>query len=494
MAARMFVKSLVLACVVLALGAGIFALAARQAAIAPIARPAASSFDADLVKRGAELAAIGNCVVCHTAPGGREFAGGRALPTPFGTIYSTNITPDIETGIGGWSSPAFLRAMRRGVRRDGAYLYPAFPYDHFTLVSDSDNDAIYAFLMTREAVRATPPANQLPFPLRVRMMMTGWNLLFLHPGPFRPDSNHDETWNRGAYLVEGLGHCGACHTPRNVLAAEKSSERLSGGETEGWTAYALNEASPAPAPWTADALTSYLLRGFHDSHGIVLGPMTEVANVLHGATPQDIRAMAVYLATQLNRTGASRSAVAPIEKAQSQRGKVTADNSADSQAVASHADDRSDDEGALIYVSACASCHEGPRAMPFGGLNLALSSATTGPNPNNLFNVVLYGLPAAGALRAPIMPGFASTMNDAQVLALARYLRSHFTNQNPWSDIEASLRDARSDQRAATVRSAPNIDLTPTAAMQTGAMQTGTMQTGTMQTGTMQRSSNEAQR
>jgi mono/diheme cytochrome c family protein len=483
MSVRTLVKALILACIVLAIGTGVFALAARQPAIAPIARPAVSSFDAGLVKRGAELAAIGNCVVCHTAPGGREFAGGRALPTPFGTIYSTNITPDTETGIGGWSSAAFSRAMRRGVRRDGAYLYPAFPYDHFTLVSDSDNDALYAFLMTREPVHATPPGNQLPFPLNVRAMMFGWNLLFLHKGPFRPDGDHDETWNRGAYLVEGLGHCGACHTPRNFLAAEKSGARLSGSETEGWTAYALNEASPAPAPWPADALTNYLQRGFDDSHGIALGSMTEVANALHGVPPQDIRAMAVYLAAQNDHAGAARSAVGPMEKTQSQRGKMVADNSADSQAVTSRSGDRSDDEGASIDVSACASCHEGPRAMPFGGLNLALSSAIAAPNPNNLFNVVLYGLPAAGASRAPIMPGFANTMNDAQLLALARYLRSHFTDKNPWNDIESSLRDARGEQRAASVRSAPVIDLTPTTAMQTGPTQTGTMR----------RSSNEAQ-
>jgi mono/diheme cytochrome c family protein len=467
----------------LALGTGIFALAARQPAIAPIARPTANSFDDNLVKRGAELAAIGNCAVCHTAPGGREFAGGRAIPTPFGTIYSTNITPDTETGIGSWPSAAFSRAMRRGVRRDGAYLYPAFPYNHFTLVSDSDNDALYAFLMTREPVRATPPANQLRFPLNVRALMFGWNLLFLHQGPFRPDADHDATWNRGAYLVEGLGHCGACHTPRNFLAAEKSSERLSGGETEGWTAYALNEASPVPARWTADALTNYLQRGFDDSHGVALGPMTEVANALHAVPPHDIRAMAVYLAAQVDHAGAARSTVAPMERTQSERGKTIADNSADSQAVVSQADGKSDDEGASIYAAACASCHEGPRALPFGGLNLALTSAVAAPNPNNLFNVVLYGLPAAAASRAAIMPGFANTMNDAQLLALARYLRSHFTDKQPWDDMEASLRDARSDHRAATARSAPNIDLAPI----------DTMQTGATQTGTMQRSSNEAQ-
>ena len=162
MSTKTLVRALVLACIVLAFGAGIFAMAARRPAIEPVAQPPASTFDPDLVKRGSELAAIGNCAVCHTAPGGREFAGGRAVPTPFGTIYSTNITPDPQTGIGNWSPAAFSRAMRYGVRRDGAYLYPAFPYDHFTLVSDSDNEAIYAFLMTKEPVRTTPPDNQLP--------------------------------------------------------------------------------------------------------------------------------------------------------------------------------------------------------------------------------------------------------------------------------------------------------------------------------------------
>jgi mono/diheme cytochrome c family protein len=211
--------------------------------------------------------------------------------------------------------------------------------------------------------------------------------------------------------------------------------------------------------------------------------MTEVANALHGVPPHDIRAMAVYLAAQVDHAGAARSAVAPMEKTQSERGKTIADNSADSQAVVSQADGKSDDEGASIYAAACASCHEGPRALPFGGLNLALTSAVAAPNPNNLFNVVLYGLPAAAASRAAIMPGFANTMNDAQLLALARYLRSHFTDKQPWDDMEASLRDARSDHRAATARSAPNIDLAPI----------DTMQTGATQTGTMQRSSNEAQ-
>jgi mono/diheme cytochrome c family protein len=205
-------------CVVLALAMGGIVIAAHEPAIDPITPPQANIFAPDLVKRGAALAAIGNCDVCHTAPGGREFAGGRALPTPFGTIYTTNITPDEETGIGNWSEAAFVRAMRRGVRRDGAHLYPAFPYDQ----TDDDNKAIYAFLMTRTPVRARPAANELPFPLNIRAAMFAWNLLFLRSRPLVADRDHDATWNRGAYLVEGLGHCGACHTPRNFLAAEKS--------------------------------------------------------------------------------------------------------------------------------------------------------------------------------------------------------------------------------------------------------------------------------
>jgi len=203
--ARRFAISVGVVCLVLALGIGTFFFAAQAPSMDPIVPPPANSFASDLVQRGATLAAIGNCDVCHIAPGGREFAGGRALPTPFGTVYATNITPDSQSGIGTWSKAAFKRAMRSGVRRDGAYLYPAFPYDHFTLISDEDNAALYAFLMTRAPVRVTPPANELPFPLNMRPVVFGWNLLFLRTGPFRADTAHDETWNRGAYLVEGIG-------------------------------------------------------------------------------------------------------------------------------------------------------------------------------------------------------------------------------------------------------------------------------------------------
>src|SRR6202165_1063298 len=191
-----------------------FAIVWRPA-IAAIDPPTPQSFDRDLVRRGRDLAAIGNCSDCHTRRGGRDFAGGLPVPTPFGTIYSTNITPDAETGIGRWSEAAFRRAMRSGVDRDGQHLYPTFPYDHFTNVTDEDDRALYAYLMTRPAVHAPARANELSFPLQQRFVVAGWEFLFLRHGTYQVDPAQSAVWNRGAYLVEGLAHCGACHTPRN---------------------------------------------------------------------------------------------------------------------------------------------------------------------------------------------------------------------------------------------------------------------------------------
>jgi mono/diheme cytochrome c family protein len=240
--------------------------------IAPIDPSRQARLDPELVRKGANLAALGDCNTCHTAPDGQDFAGGLPVPTPFGTIYSTNITPDPETGIGRWSEEAFRRAMREGVDREGRYLYPAFPYDHFTLVSDADDDALYAFLMIRKPAHATSPANGLPFPLNQRPVLVGWNLLFLRRGQFKPDPAHDDLWNRGAYLAEGIGHCGACHTPRNMFGAEKRNEAFAGGEAEGWRAFPINASSPAPIPWDADALYAYLRQGSHGLHGVAGGP------------------------------------------------------------------------------------------------------------------------------------------------------------------------------------------------------------------------------
>jgi mono/diheme cytochrome c family protein len=457
------VRSIVVLCLLLALAAGIYVFVAWRPAIASIAPPSAGSFDAALVQRGATLAAIGDCAVCHTAPGGRVLAGGLALPTPFGTVFSTNITPDAETGIGGWSEAAFQRAMRQGIRRDGAYLYPAFPYDHFTLVTDDDDRALYAYLMTRQPVRATAPANTLPFPLNVRLVMFGWDLLFLHQGPYRADAAQSETWNRGAYLAEGLGHCGACHTPRNVLGAEKTGRKFAGGEAEGWTAYALNSSSPAPVHWNAPALDHYLGQGWDELHGVARGPMAPVAEDLHAAPPDDVRAIAAYVATQIGEPAPPPQPLEQQVQKQAGRGKADAAASADSQAAAIGAGGTTGGgDGALIYAAACAGCHEGPRALPYGGIDLALSSGISGPSAKNLANVVLYGLPAAAGARSPIMPGFAAAMDDAQLAALAAYLRGHFSDKGPWRDVDESVRDARSAQTAPAVNHAPAAPPDPT--------------------------------
>ena len=200
--------------------AGIFLLA-WHAKIEPIATPVASHFDPAQVARGEMLASAGYCATCHTAKGGARNAGGYPLKTEFGTIYSANITPDPATGIGNWSEQAFSRAMREGIARDGSELFPAFPFDHFTLLSDEDVSALYAYLMSQPAVNAPARENSLPFPLNIRALQAGWKLLFLDKGRYQPVAGKSEEWNRGAYLAEGLGHCGACHSPRNSVGAEK---------------------------------------------------------------------------------------------------------------------------------------------------------------------------------------------------------------------------------------------------------------------------------
>ena len=209
-------------------------------AIVPIAASERPSVDAQTYRRGAELAAIGDCRVCHVGDSGKPYAGGRSIPTPFGTIFASNITPDMGTGIGGWSEAAFQRAMREGVDREGRQLYPAFPYDHFTKTTNDDIHAFYAFLMSQPPVRNAIPANELTFPLNFRPMIAGWKIMFFRDALLQKDDSKSEEWNRGRYLVEGLGHCGSCHTPRNILGAEKQSSAYAGGVAEGWDAPPLN--------------------------------------------------------------------------------------------------------------------------------------------------------------------------------------------------------------------------------------------------------------
>ena len=316
----------VIAIVMLAGAAAAYAIVWRPA-IAAIDPPAAQTFDTTLVKRGRELAAIGNCNDCHTVRGGRNFAGGLPVPTPFGTIFSSNITPDAETGIGRWSEAAFRRAMRSGVNRAGQHLYPTFPYDHFTNVSDQDDQALYAYLMTRQPVHAPARENQLPFPLDQRPVIAGWKLLFLHTSTYRLDPAQSAEWNRGAYLVEGLAHCGACHTPRNALGAERATAQFAGGDVDNWHAYALDERSASPVPWNAEALFGYLRDGWHPDHGTARGPMAEVVSNLSSVPDSEVRAIAAYMAGKFGvpSPDRKREGEAALAKAKTSSGSPRAD-------------------------------------------------------------------------------------------------------------------------------------------------------------------------
>jgi len=426
---------------VVVLGGGAFLALAWRPAIDPVEPPDRASFDPARMTKGAELAAVGDCGRCHTVEGGAAYAGGYPLATPFGTIYATNITPDPETGIGRWSEAAFRRAMREGVDREGRHLYPAFPYDHFAKASDEDLTAVYAFLMTRDPVRATAPPNELPFPYNVRLLLAGWNLLFLDKAPFRPDPGQDAARNRGAYLAESLGHCGACHTPRNKLGAEEKDRPYAGGEAEGWHAPALDASSPAPVRWTEADLFAYLRTGFSERHGLAAGPMGPVARNLAAVPEADVRAIAGYVA----------SLAGPPAPDQDRRAEVTV-ASAEQRALPfpGTAASEGDDPGAAVFASACATCHHAGAGPPFvRPVPLALSSVVTGPDPRNLVRIILDGIRPPEGEAGPMMPGFAGALTDQQVTALVAYVRSHFASAAAWEGAADRVREIRQEGRPA---------------------------------------------
>jgi mono/diheme cytochrome c family protein len=404
---------------------GFFALAWRPA-IAPIDPPAKGSFPAKLIAKGEVLAGAGYCAVCHTRQGGQPLAGGYGLRTPFGTIYSTNITPDPETGMGRWSLEAFTRAMHEGVSRDGSHLFPAFPYDHFTKVSDDDVKALYAYVMTRPPVRAPALANTLPFPLNIRAFQEGWKILFFRSGRYQPDTSKSAEWNRGAYLAEGLSHCGGCHTPRNLLGAEKVKDAYAGAVIEDWIAPALTDANPSPVPWTQSELFSYLRSGVSPLHGVSAGPMSPVVHTGLSAAPDaDIRAEAVYFADVDHAAARMGMADAAVRKA---------------LATSYLGSGQEHDPDARLYAAACIACHynAGPSPLP-ARPELALNSALTLPEPTNFIHVVLNGIGIRDGGPGLVMPGYAAALTDADIARLAAYLRRTRTDGPPWTDLEKKI-------------------------------------------------------
>jgi nicotinate dehydrogenase subunit B len=393
-------------------------------AIAPIAPPDASVYSAATIARGAQLAALGNCAVCHTATRGATNAGGRPLETPFGIIHSTNITPDVATGIGAWSYPAFERAMRDGIHREGRHLYPAFPYPHFAKTSDADLQALYGHLMAQVPVRADIPNNKLAFPLNLRPLLAGWNALFHQAGALAPEPTKSELWNRGAYLVEGLGHCSACHSPRNAFGAERQSAYLSGGHAEGWEAPALTSLSHAPIPWDEDELYAYLRKGESRFHGVAAGPMAAIVTELANLPDPDIRAMAAYLAS-FNAT---------VIDSQAQEARATKLENDTRVTVAASS-------GARLYLGACAACHEVGGLPLFGSRpSLALNSNLHSAKPDNLIQVILHGINTPAFSELGYMPGFKDSLNDEQIATLVAYLRQQFAPDKPaWVDVRATV-------------------------------------------------------
>ncbi|ODV13977.1 MAG: aldehyde dehydrogenase [Rhodanobacter sp. SCN 68-63] len=414
-----------LALIVLAV-VGLFALAWRSA-IEPIAPPQASRFAPDLVARGEVLAGAGYCATCHTAKGGRPYAGGYAMATPFGTLYSSNITPDPDTGIGRWSEAAFVRAMRKGVARDGSHLFPAFPYQHFNLVTDEDLHALYAFLMTRAPVKAATPAPDIPFPLNVRALQAGWKLLFFRDRAFAPDGSKGAEWDRGAYLAEGLSHCSACHSPRNKLGAEKMGDaRYAGAVVDHWYAPALTPANPAPLAWTTAEIETYLRQGGTALHGVAAGSMSQVIHEGLARLPDsDIHAIAVYIADRMGGDAKGGGNQAALAQAMTRA------------AAPVHTDT---DPGAHLYAAACASCHYNRGPMPAAVRpELGLNSALTSPDPSTLIQVILHGVGTDEGLPGLAMPAYAHALDDQEIAQLASWLRRTQTDQPPWTDLQSKV-------------------------------------------------------
>ena len=418
------------------LGLAGFLLLSRRPAIAPVERPAPESFSAGSVAHGEALAAAGHCVSCHTRPGGELFAGGYGVNTPFGIIYGTNITPDPKTGIGTWPFEAFLRAMRDGVARDGSHLFPAFPYNAYTKLTDDDLKALYAYLMTRQPVSATVPSNTVPFPLSVRALQEGWKILLFRSGRFRANPAKSDEWNRGAYLAEALSDCSGCHTPRNSLGGEKAGNAYAGAMADGWIAPALDEANPSPVPWTQEELFSFLRTGtsaLHGAAGATMTPVIRDALALAVVPDSDVHAIAVYF-SDMDHAAARASGVDVTVR--------------EALATSDLAVGQSYDADADLYASACISCHYNTGSVPLPARpELALNSALTLSEPTNFIQVVLKGVGSSDGAPGLVMPVYAS-LTDGEIARLAAYLRRTRTTRPPWSDLEKKVAAVRSESAA----------------------------------------------
>lgn len=364
----------------------------------------------EMVARGAYLARIGDCASCHTRVGGVEYAGGRAIETPFGAVFAPNLTPDDETGLGRWSADEFWRALHNGRSRDGRLLYPAFPYTDYTLVTREDSDAIFSYLRSLTPVAQVTPVHALRFPYSTQSALAVWRALYFRPGTWAAHDRMSAEWNRGAYLVQGLGHCGACHTPRGVLGGPRRDLPLAGAvvpEGHWWAPSLVSPSQAGLADWSNAAVQELLTTGV-SAHAGVSGPMAEVVFAsLQYLTPADARAMATYLRAlpqdESHPLSMRRASASVLE------------------------------QGKRVYADQCAQCHgeEGEgKAGAFPAL--AGNRAVLLAEPLNLIQIVLRGgyLPATAGNPYPYgMPPFRHHLADADIAAVLSYVRSSWGNE-----------------------------------------------------------------
>jgi mono/diheme cytochrome c family protein len=371
---------------------------------------------ADPVKRGEYLVRAGDCLTCHTAPDGKAFAGGYAFKLPFGTIYSANITPDTQTGIGNWSDADFLRAMHDGIAKNGEYLYPAFPYPYYTLLTDNDVLAIKTYLFSLKPVHSQPPPDDLKFPFNQRYLLRFWNILFNPDRRFQPNSGRPPQWNRGAYLTEALGHCDDCHTPTNFAMAPDENQKFGGSLIDGWKAYNISaDRERGVGSWTVEQLGAYLADGHAPERSSASGPMSSaVGYSLRFLTTGDIQAMEAYIKSVPAIADSDNPAAVPWP-------------ASPPKAPLALVIGGSPGAGQRVFEGACASCHgfDGKGTI-WQHADLVGDRSVYDPAATNVILSVLQGVNLSTVQGQVFMPAFGSAYSDNEIADVANYVTSRF--------------------------------------------------------------------
>jgi len=368
---------------------------------------------ASLVQKGEYLAKAADCLVCHTSKGGQAYAGGFPFVLPFGTLYSTNITPDEATGIGNYTDEQFLAAMHRGIRRDGANLYPAMPYTSYTYITDADALAIKAYLFTLAPINLPNQPNELAFPFNQRWAMGIWSAFFNANERFKPDTDKSADWNRGAYLAEALAHCGECHTPRNLAFALDNRKKFGGALTAGWRAYNItSDAASGVGAWTDEDLIAYLSLGHAPHHGSAGGPMGEaVDESFSQLVPEDIHAIVAYVRSVPGSASSDLPAtLAPAAPESHQEGLAAGES-----------------RGKQVYEGACASCHGWSGVSDISEYaTLTGARAINDPHGTNVAQIVLAGMKRSSPEGVTAMPGFGAAYSDSEIAAVTNFVTTRF--------------------------------------------------------------------